>query len=96
MKRTEPIRLDALIRKMIDATGLRDDYRRHSAETAWSAVMGPGVASYTSRIYTQGRTLHVYLDSAALKEELGYVKAAIVDRINAAVDDSAIDNIVIH
>ena len=74
MKRTEPLRIDEVIRRMIDATGMRPDYTRHSAESAWPAIVGPHIAAYTGRLYVKDRVMHVYITSAPLREELGFAR----------------------
>ena len=40
MKRREPRLLGAIIENMIDATGLRPQYQRHSIEAVWPQVVG--------------------------------------------------------
>lgn len=96
MKRTEPLRLDAIIERMIDATGLRPDLGRHTIESAWPRIVGRHIADYTGRLYVDGTKLHVYITSAALKEELGYARAQLVDRLNEAAGADVIDDILIH
>ncbi|MCH5221223.1 MAG: DUF721 domain-containing protein [Muribaculaceae bacterium] len=96
MKRAEPLRLDAVIQRMIDATGMRPEYSRQSVVTLWPDVVGKHIADYTGRIYVQNRILHVYIVSAVLKEELGYVRDQLVDKLNEAVGQNVIDSIIIH
>ncbi len=96
MRRTEPLRIDEIIRRMVEATGMRPDLMRHSVESMWPRVVGPHIAAYTGRIFVSGRTLNVYITSAALKEELGYARADLVDKLNEAVGENVIDNIVIR
>lgn len=96
MKRKEPMLLGSVIEHMIDATGLRPEYTRRTAEGMWAKVVGRNIAGYTTRLFVRDRTMHVYLCSAALKEELGYARENLVEKINEAVGESAIDNIVFH
>ncbi len=96
MKRTEPLRLDEVIKRMIEATGLHSDFARHSVESMWPRIVGPHIAGYTGRIFVRDRSLHVYITSAPLKEELGFAVEALVDRLNEAVGASVIDNIIFH
>ncbi|MCM1066272.1 MAG: DUF721 domain-containing protein [Muribaculaceae bacterium] len=96
MKRHEPLRIDAIIRKMVDATGLRPDLARHTVESMWPKVVGPHIAGYTGRIYVRERLLHVHITSAPLKEELGYAREALVERLNEGAGASVIDNIIFH
>lgn len=96
MKRSEPLRLDEIIRRMIDATGMRPELSRRTVVTEWPDVVGRHIASYTGQIYVRERTLHVHIVSAALKEELGYARDRLVERLNEAVGTEVIDNIIIH
>lgn len=96
MKRVEPLRLGEIIQQMIDATGMRPALQRHTVESMWEPTVGKHIASYTGRIYVEGRALHVYIVSAPLKEELGYVREKLVEKLNEAVGESVIDTIIIH
>lgn len=96
MKRHEPLRIDAIIRQMIEATGMRPEFRRHSVESAWPRVVGKNIAMYTGRIYAKDRTLHVYITSAPLKEELSYARDRLVELLNEAVGEEVIDSIILH
>lgn len=96
MKRSEPLRIDEILRRMVEATGLRPDLMRHTVESLWPRIVGPHIAAYTGRIFVSGRTLNVYITSAALKEELGYARADLVDKLNEAVGESVIDDIIIR
>ncbi|MDE6611025.1 MAG: DUF721 domain-containing protein [Muribaculaceae bacterium] len=96
MKRSEPLRLDQVIQRMIDATGMRPDFGRHSIEAMWPVVVGRHIAAYTTQAYVRERTLHVHITSASLKEELGYARAQLVDNLNNAVGEDIIDDIIIH
>lgn len=93
MKRVEPMRLDAIISKMIDQTGLRPEFNRRTVESAWPDVVGKHIASYTGRIYVKDRTLHVQIVSAPLKEELSYLGELLVRQLNEAAGADVISSI---
>ncbi len=96
MIRKEPKHLGAIIDDMFARTGIMPEFRRQSAAAAWAAVVGSNIAAYTRNATVRDRTLHVTIGSPALKEELGYVREVLVGRINDAVGDDVISNIVIH
>lgn len=96
MKRTEPLLINQIIRQMIEDTGLRPAFQRHSVESVWPQVVGKDIALYTGRIFVRDTTLHVYITSAPLKEELGYARDLLVKRLNEAVGAEVIDSIIIH
>lgn len=96
MKRTEPLRIDTILDRMIAATGLSRDFTAHTVASLWPKVVGPHIAAYTGRTYVSGRVLHVYINSAPLKEELGYARPALVEKLNLAVGEDAIDDVLFH
>lgn len=96
MIRKEPRSIGAIIDDMFARTGIMPEFKRQSVAAAWSAVVGPNIAAYTRSATVRDRTLHVVIGSAALKEELGYVREVLVAKLNDAVGDDVISNIVIH
>lgn len=96
MKRTEPLQIGQIIQNMIDATGLRPELERRTAVNIWPDVVGKHLASYTGRIYVKEDVLHVHISSAVIKEELGYAREQLVDKINQAVGEDVIKQIILH
>ena len=96
MRRATPMQLGEIIEKMINDTGLRPAMERRSVEAMWPEVAGKHIASYTRRVFLDGKTLHVYIDSASLKEELGYLRDTLTAQINRLAERHAVDAIVIH
>lgn len=96
MKKTYPRAIGDIISDMIDRTGLRPDMRRHTAEMLWPQIVGRHIASYTRSVRMENNTLHVWLTSAALKEELGYARENLRDRLNEALGEELVLNIAIH
>lgn len=87
------MRLDAIIKQMIDATGLRPEYERRAVESLWPDVVGKHIASYTGRIYVKDRTLNVQIISASLKEELSYLRELLMRQLNEAAGADVISSI---
>ncbi len=96
MKRRQPLLINQILRQMIEATGMRPQLERHTIESMWPAVVGQQIASYTNRLYVKDSTLHVYIVSAPLKEELSYARDRLVEKLNEAVGKHVIDAVVIH
>lgn len=90
------MQLGHIIEKMLDDTGLRPSLQQRSVEAMWPEVVGKHIASYTRRVHLDGRILHVYIDSAPLKEELGYLRETLITQINRLAKRKAVDNIIIH
>lgn len=96
MKRPHPQLVSAIITDMIERLGMTDEMRRNKAAALWPRVAGEAVAAMTSRVTAVGTTLHVYITSAPLKEELGYARQNLMLAINAALGEDFISNIAIH
>lgn len=96
MRRTHPRAIGEIMEDMVARTGLRPELQRHTAESAWPLVAGQHIAAFTRCVVLRGRTLHVYLNSAALKEELGYSRDTLRERINEIVGEALVDNVAIH
>ncbi len=96
MRRAKPLQIGEIIEKMITDTGLRPAMERRSVEAMWPEIVGRHIASYTRRVVLDGKKLHVYIDSAPLKEELGYLRETLIEQINRLAARHAVDNIIIH
>ena len=64
-------------------------------EEAWDQIMGKTIAKYTSKIQIIGTTLFITSDVAPLKNELMYQKEKIIERVNEALGEKVIDNVVV-
>lgn len=62
----------------------------------WPEIVGPGINRYTTKRYDERGVLHVYLSSAALKNELQFHRSRLVEELNKAVGKNVITNIMIH
>lgn len=64
-------------------------------EEVWEKIMGKTVAKYTDSIRIIGTTLFVSTTVAPLKNELLYQKDVIVTRVNEALGEVVIKEVVI-
>ena len=65
-------------------------------EDVWEKVMGKTIARYTDNLKVINRTLFITTTVAPLKTELLYQKEKIKLRVNEALGDKVIDDIVIQ
>ncbi len=96
MKRSEPLRLGSIIDMMRQRVAADPETRRQYLASLWPEVVGRHISSYTTSLRIEGRQMHVYLQSASLKEQLGYMREALVRQFNNAAGENAIDNIIFH
>ena len=52
-------------------------------------------AKHTKKIFFKNKTLHIKLDSAALKQELSYVKEGLLQKLNKEMGRRVVENIVV-
>ena len=64
-------------------------------EEAWEEIMGKTVAKYTDKIQIIGTTLFISTSVAPLKNELLYQKDIILKRVNEALGEMTIKEVVI-
>lgn len=96
MKRSQPQLLGAILDQML-AMAERDPMARTNyIQGLWARVVGDHIAAYTTNVRLEGRVLHAYVSSASLKEQLGYGRALITQKINELLDEPALDDVLIH
>ena len=96
MKRTYPRHIAAIIDEAMERAGLTDSLNEQRASAAWADVVGASINRYTTRRYVDHGVLHVYLTSASLKNELGFVSDRLMDAINRWVGADVVKEIVFH
>jgi len=65
-------------------------------EEVWEQIMGKTVAKYTDKIQVIGSTLYINTNVAPLKNELLYQKDTILQRVNEALGEKVIKEVVIR
>lgn len=96
MKRTEAQSIKEIIDKAISNQNLSGAFNEQKAGYVWQEIVGPTINRYTTRRYAENGTLHVYISSAPLKNELQFLKTKLIAEVNKAVGTNVITNIVIH
>ena len=96
MKRTDPMSLRQIIDMVVDRSSSKTEMLEHRASYLWPEIVGQGVNRYTTHRYVDHGTMHVYITSASLKNELGFHKAALIEQINRRVGRNVITSITIH
>ena len=65
-------------------------------EEIWEQIMGKTVARYTDKIKIHGTTLYIDTAIAPLRQELLYQKDVIVQRVNEALGEVVVKEVVIR
>lgn len=63
---------------------------------AWAALMGNGVANYTTGVDLRGDTLYVSLSSSVLRQELSLGKSAIIAMLNEELGKGLVKKLVLR
>lgn len=93
-KKSNEQTLGEAIRQLLKTYRLEGKINQARIIEAWDEVTGPMISKHTRDLYVKGSKLFVELDSPALKNELAYSKSQIVDKLNEAVGQEVIKDIV--
>lgn len=85
---------DAL-RKFLQNSHLKGSIQALQIEDVWEQLMGKTVARYTDKIRIHGQTLYVETSIAPLRQELLYQKDTIIRRVNDALGEKVISEVII-
>ena len=96
MKRTPAQPLGDLLRKYVEANGMRRKLKEKSIRTLWGEILGEVILRRTNNIYIKNKTLFVYLDSSTVRNELMMMRGSIIEKINEHSGELLINNIVLR
>jgi predicted nucleic acid-binding Zn ribbon protein len=85
---------DAL-KKFLDQSRIKGSIQALQIEDAWEQIMGKTIARYTEKIQIHGHTLYINTNVAPLRQELLYQKEKILQRVNEALGERLIKDVVI-
>ena len=84
------------MKQFIEKSKLKNGIRAVQIESVWEEVMGKTIAKYTDKIEVINQTLFIQTAVGPLKNELVYQKDKIIERINEAMGEKYILNVVIR
>jgi hypothetical protein len=85
---------DAL-KEFLKKSKLKSGVQAMQVQDAWATIMGKTIANYTDKIEIINSTLFISTNVAPLKNELIYQKAKIIERVNEALGEKVIKEVVI-
>jgi hypothetical protein len=83
------------LRDFLNKSKLKSGLRAVQIEGIWEEIMGKTIARYTDKIQIINTTLFIYTSVGALKQELIYQKPKIIERINEALHEKVITDVII-
>ena len=84
------------MRKFLNQSQMKGSIQALQIEEVWEQIMGKTVARYTDKISIHGQTLYIDTAIAPLRQELLYQKDAILRRVNEALGEVVIKEVVIR
>ncbi len=89
------ISLQEAIKQFLQKSKLKTGIQALRIEEVWEEVMGMTIAKYTDKIQIIGSTLFITTTVAPLKNELLYQKEKIIERVNEALGEKLIKEVII-
>lgn len=89
------ISLQDAINQFLQKSRLKNGIQALRIEDVWEEVMGKTIAKYTDKIQIINSTLYITTSVAPLKNELLFQKEKIKERVNDALGEKTIKDVVI-
>ena len=96
MRKTNNQSLKEVIQQLIETYKIQGKLDEVRLTEKWESIMGSLIAKHTTDIRIYNKTLHINLDSPALKQELSYSKSKIIELLNKEFGKNLIDTVSIR
>ncbi len=83
------------LKEFLSKSKLKGGIQALQIADAWEKIMGKTIAKYTDKIEIVNQTLFISSTVAPLKNELLYQKEKIIERVNEALGEIVIKEVVI-
>jgi predicted nucleic acid-binding Zn ribbon protein len=87
--------IEDLMQLFIKENNLTKGMQKIKIEETWIKMMGQGVATHTTSVKLQNKTLVIHLTSSVLREELSYGKDKIVKMMNEEIGEDVISKLLL-
>ena len=88
--------LGSAIQQFLNQSRIKGDIQAMQIEEIWENIMGKTIARYTDKLQIFGDKLIITTQVAPLKQELIYQKEKIILRVNEALGQKVIKEVVIQ
>ncbi len=96
MNRDNTEHLGDVIKRLLKAYRLNDKYYQVAILEEWKTLMGPLIAKQTHSVFYRDGKLVIRINSAPLRQELGYGKEKILTSLNKALGERVIKEVEIR
>ncbi|HOZ96946.1 MAG TPA: DUF721 domain-containing protein [Niabella sp.] len=83
------------LQAFLNKSRIRGDIQALRIEDIWKDIMGITVAKYTDKLQIIGNKLFIYTAVAPLRNELHFQKEKIIERVNEALGQQVISEVVL-
>ena len=83
------------IKSFVETSKLKNGIKSVQIETVWADLMGATISRYTEKIEIFNKKLFITTYVGPLKNELHYQKSLIIQRINEAMGEDTITEVII-
>ena len=84
------------IQQFLRGSKLKGNMQAFQIEEIWEQLMGKTISKYTDKIQIVNQTLFISSSVAQLKHELLYQKEKIIERVNEALGENLIREVIIR
>jgi len=89
-------RIQEAIQEFLSGSRIQGSLRAMQISDAWAELMGPLIAEYTDKIQIIGDKLFIHTHVAPLRHELTFQRETIRTRVNEALGQSLINEVIIQ
>ena len=94
MKSAHPKSLDAAISNVLASLGLGRKLKQYEVLEAWSGIVGDQIGKVTSADHIRDGKLFVSVSQSTWRNELVFLKKELIDKINAAMHEEVVKDII--
>jgi predicted nucleic acid-binding Zn ribbon protein len=88
-------KLGDALKQFVQNSKLKNGIRAAQIEEVWLELMGNTIAKYTDKIYIFDQKLFIETSVGPLKNELGFQKQQIIERVNEKMGENIITDVII-
>ena len=88
-------KLGEALKNFVQGSKLKNGIRSVEIEDVWLELMGVTIAKYTDKIYIFNQKLFIQTSVGPLKNELGFQKIQIIERVNEKMGENTITEVII-
>lgn len=88
--------LKQVLKQWMSTSTIKPKLNQVKIQQYWEKLMGPTITSYTKEIFLNKQKLYIYLESAALRQELSYGRDKIKKVLNEELGEEYIREVIIR